>query len=360
MIIYEWVFRILIFYIIVLAVHNNSRLKKFEPYLFFGSCVTITFLIGLRHDWPDEGVYIEAFNRAPLAYQFNWSIVEPYGYAEKGYLLLASIIKTFIDNPTVYLILMGGASMYLLYKSLNKYCIFPLLGLCDYIGRFLLNRDFTQMRSSLVILIIILAMKYIKEKRLGMYLIVIFVAYQFHHMALIGLPLYFLYKLRLNRFSIIVGLMFAFLLSQTLASSIQSTVDLYSEDLQYTTYTEGDYVEQSLGLRNPMIYFQIFILLLFSHFEPQLRKKLEYFDLYRWAYFYSTLFLIFFCNYTALSGRTSTMFATVEMFILPYILNEFKGYKRYAFIAFMGAVFIYFFWNKLNNAYLMSNGAIFG
>jgi len=202
-------------------------------------------------------------------------------------------------------------------------------------------------------------MKYIKEKRLGMYLIVIFVAYQFHHMALIGLPLYFLYKLRLNRFSMIVGLMSAFLLSQTLASSIQSTVDLYSEDLQYTTYTEGDYVEQSLGLRNPMIYFQIAILLMFSHFEPQLRKKLVYFDLYRWAYFYSTLILIFFCNYTALSGRTSTMFATVEMFILPYILSELRGFKRYAFLAFMGVVFLYFFWSKLNNAYMMTQGAIF-
>lgn len=359
MIIYDWVFITLIFYIIVLAVHNIRRLKQYEPYLFFGSCVTITFLIGLRHDWPDEGVYIEAFNRAPLAYQFNWSIVEPYGYAEKGYLFLASIIKTFIDNPTVYLILMGGVSMYLLYKSLNKYCIFPMLGLCDYVGRFLLNRDFTQMRSSLAILMVILAIRFIKEKKMWQYLLVVFVAYQFHHMALIGLPLYFLYKLRLNRNSMIVCLALAFVLSQTLAGSIEGGVDQFSEDLQYTTYTEGEYVEQSLGLRNPMIYFQIAILLMFSHFEPQLRKKLVYFDLYRWAYFYSTLILIFFCNYTALSGRTSTMFATVEMFILPYILSELRGFKRYAFLAFMGVVFLYFFWSKLNNAYMMTQGAIF-
>lgn len=234
-----------------------------------------------------------------------------------------------------------------------------MLGLCDYVGRFLLNRDFTQMRSSLAILMVILAIRFIKEKKMWQYLLVVFVAYQFHHMALIGLPLYFLYKLRLNRNSMIVCLALAFVLSQTLAGAIEGGVDQFSEDLQYTTYTEGEYVEQSLGLRNPMIYFQIAILLMFSHFEPQLRKKLVYFDLYRWAYFYSTLILIFFCNYTALSGRTSTMFATVEMFILPYILSELRGFKRYAFLAFMGVVFLYFFWSKLNNAYMMTQGAIF-
>lgn len=354
-----WVLADLTFYIFVLIVLKNKILSKYQQQLLIATCVILTFLIGIRHNWPDEEVYIEAFNLAPLIYNFNWDTIIPFGYVEKGYLFLASIVKTLWDDSTIYLLTMGGISMFLLYKSLARYCIFPLLGLCDYISRFLLNRDFTQMRSSLAMLLIILSIRFIKENKLGMYLLVIFIAYQFHHMALIGLPLYFLYKLRLNRISIILGLALAFVLSQTIASSIEGTVDLYSEDLQYTTYTEGNYVEQALGLRNPMIYFQIVILLMFSHFEPQLRKKLVYFDLYRWAYFYSTLILIFFCNYTALSGRASTMFATVEMFILPYIMNELKGYKRYCFIAFMGIVFVYFFWNKLNNAYIMSDGAIF-
>lgn len=356
---YFWVVILIIFYVYVLSVLNDSKLKSRETQILTVICVILTLLIGLRHNWPDEGVYVEAFNRSPLCFEFNWQTVVPFGYAEKGYLFLASIIKTIWDNSTVYLLTMAGISMYLLYKSLDRYCIYPLLGLCDYIGRFMLNRDFTQMRSSLAILMIILVIRYIQEKRMWAYLLVVFFAYQFHHMALLGFPLYFLYKIPLSKKSIIIGLVLAFVFSQTLAGSIQGVVDQYSEDLQYTTYTQGDYVEQALGLRNPMIYFQIAILLLFSHYEKDLRGKLKYYDLYRWGYFYSTLFLIVFCNYTALSGRTSTMFATVEMFILPFILSELKGFKRYAFMGLLGVVFVYFFWSKMMNAYMMTQGAIF-
>lgn len=346
-------------YIMVWSVTNNRLAYDKEKQYLAAACFVLTLLIGFRHNWPDEVVYVEAFRRSPLFYEFNWSTVVPFGYVEKGYLFLASIIKTVWDNSTVYLLVMGGISMYLLYKSLDRYCIFPLLGLCDYMGRFMLNRDFTQMRSSLAILMIIYAIHFIQERKLVPYMLVILLAYQFHHMALLGVPLYFLYKIPLGRKSLIAGLVLAFVFSQTLAGSIEGFVDQYSEDLQYTTYTQGGYVEQALGLRNPMIYFQIAILLLFSHYEESLRQELEYFDLYRWAYFYSTLFLIVFCNYTALSGRTSTMFATVEMFMLPFIVHQLKGWKRNAFMMMLGVVFTYFFWSKLMNAYMMSGGAIF-
>ena len=71
------------------------------------------------------------------------------------------------------------------------------------------------------------------------------------------------------------------------------------------------------------------------------------------AYLYSTLTLILFCNYTALSGRTSTMFATVEMFILPFIGQSISKKYRVIYYFVLGFVFIYFFVSKYQAAITM-------
>ncbi len=337
------------------CVYYVARKNKWQNIILIITLIFLTIIIGLREYWPDQLVYQIAFERAPMPWDFTWDI-QPYGYVEQGYLFLASLIKVIYNNSVFYCIAMGAISMYLLYKNLNKYCIIPLIGLCDYIGRFLLNRDFTQMRSSLAILLIIWASKYIVERKPLQYFLWVLLAYQFHHMALIAIPMYFFYLLNLTNRKIIIGLILTFILSQTLAGQISDTVELYSQDLNYETYVEGGYVEQALGLRNPMIYFQMGILLLFTFGENRLKHLSKYYYLFRSGYFYSTMILIFFCNYTALSGRTSTMFATYEMFILPMLAFAFPKNIRFIYYIGVGVVLVYFFYSKYQSAMTMMLG----
>lgn len=339
----------------ILCIYLSKGKAKWQDRFLMLSLAVISVMIGLRSGWPDQGVYQIAFEQSPLPWDFDIS-VEPYGYAEKGYYFLCSLAKLFTNNDTIYFLAMGALSMYLLYKGLTKYCAIPLLGLCDYVGRFLLNRDFVQMRSSLAILLIILAVKLIHERKLAQYMLVLLLAYQFHHLAPLGVPLYFLYKIRLSNMSIIVGLLVAMLLSQLVGGTISDVVDSYSQDLNYDTYVQDQYVEEALGLRNPMIYMQIAILLMYAFMEKRLAPESQYYHLFRWAYFYSTLILIFFCNYTALSGRTSTVFATCEMFMLPSIAMGLKKRHRMLFYIGTGLVLIYFFWSKYRSALVMMDG----
>ena len=339
----------IILYIIVISLVEVKFKGKNQQTLLVITCVVLTFLIGFRDRWPDEGVYIIAFERAPYIWGFSLDI-QPFGYVEKGYYLLASLVKTIFNNSRFYLLVMGGLSMFLLYKSLQKYCIIPLIGMCDYIARFLLNRDFIQMRSSLAILLIVLALKYVYEKKMWHYLAVVFVAYQIHHLALIAVPFYFLCLVKFKKWHIVAGIIMAMILSQTLAGFISGTVDEYSNDLNYETYTQGTYVTKALGLRNPMIYFQIFILLMFTYSDKVVKCKSVYYEIFKIGYFYSTLILIFFCNYTALSGRTSTVFASLEMFILPMIALTWKRKNRIIYYLGIGFVFFYFFAVKYDDA----------
>ena len=344
-------FVFILFYLVcVVFVYRRSKYQR--DFLIISLCV-LTFLIGIRDNWPDQLVYQIAFSEAPRPWDFFTKNVEPYGYVEKGYLFLASLVKLVLNNSRFYLFCMGGLSMYLLYKGLTAYCAIPLVGLCDYVGRFLLNRDFQQMRSSLAILLLILAIKLIHDRKLVAYMLVVLLAYQFHHLSLIGIPLYFLCKLRIGPISIIFSLVMAMLLSQLIAGSISDIVDDYSQDLNYDTYVQDEYVEAALGLRNPMIYFQIVILMVYTFMEPLLASKDKFYHLMRWAYFYSTLILIFFCNYTALSGRTSTVFATCEMFVLPSMVSGLGKRLRIVFYVIVGGVLTYFFWSKYHSAMMM-------
>lgn len=341
----------LVFY--VFALYVITKKETTQKAILIATLIILTCLIGSRDGWPDEKVYQIAFSEAPRPWDFISKNVESYGYVEKGYLFLASLVKLVLNDSRFYLFCMGGLSMYLLYKGLKKYCAIPLLGLCDYAGRFLLNRDFQQMRSSLAILLLILAIKLIHDRKLVAYMLVVLLAYQFHHLSLIGIPLYFLYKVRIGPISVIVSIVMAMLFSQLLAGSISGVVDSYSQDLNYDTYVQDEYVEQALGLRNPMIYFQIAILMVYTFMEPLLASKDKFYHLMRWAYFYSTLILIFFCNYTALSGRTSTVFATCEMFMLPSIAMGLGKEKRFGFYVVVGVILVYFFWSKYRSVMMM-------
>ena len=148
-----------LFYFFCFVFIEGGKAKLHKSLLIFALTV-LTFLIGFRNGWPDQLVYEIAFLRVPDVFNFDF-YEQPFGYVEKGYSFLASIVKTIYDNSTFYFLTMGGLSMWLLYKSLTKYCYIPLIGLCDYIARFLLNRDFIQMRSSLAILLIIFAISMI-------------------------------------------------------------------------------------------------------------------------------------------------------------------------------------------------------
>lgn len=343
-----------LFYLFCFVLVIQNKVKYQHKVLILALCV-LTYAIGVRTAWPDELGYQMAFDMAPLPWDFSFN-AKPFGYVESGYWFLASCIKAIVDNSRFYLFVMGGLSMFLLYKNLQRYCVYPLIGLCVYIGRFLLNRDFMQMRASLAILLVLLGIYLIKKRKMWHYLLLVLVAYQFHHMAIIGLPLYFICLLKLKKSHIVIGLILAFTISQLIPSYIINFVEAYSKDFQYSTYTKGMYVDDAQGLANLMIYFQVGILLMFTFMEDRLRCFSSYYDVYRTGYFYSTLILIIFCNYTALSGRTSTMFATLEIFMLPLMAKSLSKKWRTIFLLACGVVFVYFFYSKYSNVMVIMRG----
>lgn len=322
------------FYLFALFAEQLKEVDKRNVLIV--SCVVLTFLAGFRNPdhWADTDVYVDSF----LDYTnpiYEWSQADlPHGYSEYGFYFLGVIFKTFSSDVTAYLTFIAALSFIFMYKNFRRYCYYPLFGVCAYIARFYTARNFIQIRAGLSYAIILWAVQYVTKRDWKRYFFWVFIAYQFHHSALLAVPLYFLCMVRIKKWHIVFGIALAFVLGGVFTGQIRALVAEYANDVEsVSTYVTSSY-QREWGLTNPVIYFQLAILYVYTRYEDKLKSTSEDYYTMRTAYFYSTFMLISLSMYTALSGRTSSMYSTLEMAIIPTIINTF--YKNTRWIAYIG------------------------
>ena len=320
------------FYLFALLAEQLKEIDKRNVLIL--TCVVMALMAGFRNPnmWADTPVYVMSFEdyTKPL---YDWSqLDEPFGYTEYGFYFLGVIFKTFSSNTTLYLIFIAALTFIFMYKDFRRYCYYPLFGVAAYISRFYLARNFIQIRAGLSYAIILWAVQYISKRDWKRYFFWIIIAYQFHASAVLAVPLYFLCMINIKKWHIWTGIAIAFILGGVFTGFMRGLVAEYASDIA-STYVQDEY-QREWGLLNPVIYFQLAVLYLYTQNEEVLKNTSEDYYTMRTAYFYSTFILISVSMYTALSGRTSSMFSTLEMAIIPSIINTFK--KRNRSIAYIG------------------------
>lgn len=319
-----------------LAIIMEQSSAKTKIFVLQSLCFVLAVLAGIRdpYQWADAPVYYIGFTEYTNDL-FNFSFYDvPYGYLEKGFYMIGVIVKTFTNNGTAYFMVLSLISFLLLYRLLRKYCFFPLLGLSVYVARFMFARHYVQIRAGLAYLIVLYAIKYVKEQNWKMYFGMVFIAYLFHRSAVIAIPLYFLGMIRFTKWHILFGIAVAFILGAFFQDQLKTIVSDNASDLDVYSYTVGKEVEEAKGLRNPMIYYQTIILLVYTFGEKKLKLSSNYYYTIRDGYFISTFILIAFSMFLGLSGRTSSLFATLEIVIIPSIIHLFR--KRNKMFAYLG------------------------
>ena len=325
------------------------KIDKRRQWLVFLYLI-IVFCIGSRNTggWIDTVTYVESFNyNTNTLSSFSFSDT-PLGYTEKGYYLLCVIAKTIFNNPQIYLFFIGALSMAFLFPSLDKYTPMPFLGLSIYIARFMLGRDMNQMRAGLAISVIMFATMYAVKRKYIKYILFIITAYFIHTSALIALPILLLDRLNIKKKHIIIGLVLAFIIAGFFGGTVKSIISNWDfvQELARTYVEEGSEKAWANNLANPLIYFQIMCLLIYTFKEKQLAKQFVYYYTIRNAYFYSTILLIVLCQYGIVAGRTSTVFATYEISIIPMIITTYKkGAKILPYIFIFGLMVFFFLKN---------------
>lgn len=323
----------ILFYVFALFIEESKTRTK--QLVLIITCVVLALMAGFRdiYRWSDTIAYVKSFSDYTHSIWEWTSSDQPYGYSEYGFYFLGVFFKTFSSSVTGYLLFIAGLTFIFLYKDFRRYCYYPVFGVCAYVSRFYLARNFIQIRAGLSYAIILWAVQYITKRDWKRYFFWVFIAYLFHTSAIIAVPLYFLCLIRIKKWHIVLGIIIAFILGGVFTGPIRVLVADYAVDMKVTTYVTKDY-QREQGLLNPMIYFQLIVLFIYTFNEKVLKKTSEDYFTIRTAYFYSTFILISLSMYTALSGRTSSMFSTLEMAIIPTVINTFV--KKNRMVAYIG------------------------
>ena len=309
--------------------------------------VLILFLAvvaGFRNfSWPDTASYVADFiYDTPSLRDFT---VDSYRladlqYSERGFYLFSSCIKTLTSNVHFYFILISIVTIAFIAKSLNKYCVYPLLGLLVYISRFFIGRQMMQIRAGLAIAIVVWALQYIEKRKFWNFLIIVLIAFTLHHSVILILPVYWMHKIPFTFKHIVYILFFSFVIAGVASGFIVSHVTNFSSDMNLaTTYTsETSQYTQGKGLLNPMLYYQSVVLLLYSYYGKKLSSLTPSYETIRNGYLYSTVILIVLSSFGTLSARISTIYSTFEIFMLPSFLLLFSNWKKLFAWIFLGLI----------------------
>lgn len=357
--VYLSLFVFTVFFAVSAYIDSGSNIKA-EKTLGILACLVLTFIAGNRDpaSWADTEVYLYSFSEVPSAPSFSFSD-EPIGYTEKGFSFLGSLLKVFTSDGTVYLFFIAALSIFILFADIRKYSVFPLVGLCCYIARFYMNRNMIQIRAGLSYAILLYAIQYITAKDWKRYFLVVAIASMMHHSALVAVPLYFFCNLvKPKRWHVIAVLVLSFVIGATGQGVVHRFVEDNSSDMSIDAYTQkGGYATyyQGAGLSNPMIYFEVVLLLIYTFAEKKLKAIDENYYAIRMAYLYSTAFLICFCSYKVLASRTASIYATLEFCIIPSLIFATPHKKRPIVFAITGIVLVFIFSMYLNQQ-LMTMG----
>lgn len=331
----------------VIAIAYISAPKRDVRYMLMLSCFVVAVIVGFRNParWADASGYMANFvlNTNTL---FTFSFMDkPFGFTEFGFHFLGIIVKTFTGNGTIYFLFISFLTFLFIYLSLEKYGFYPLIGLAVYMGRFMVGRNYCQIRAGLAIAIIIYGTQYITKQKLWKFLLVVLIAYQFHHSAILAIPVYFMNKVKIKHWHIYVGIGISFIAAAFFGDAIKNFVQGsdYINDMASSYVQEGSEKAYSQTLANPMIYYQVFILFIFTYLEDRLKKITEHYYTIRNAYFVSCVLLIVLVQYAILAARTSTVFATYEMIMIPMLVLLFKKQDRAFPVILIGIVSAIFF-----------------
>lgn len=336
--------------LLLLSLICFSMLEFFtkKKLFFIIAVLELIFFAGLRYEIGyDYKTYGKFFNQIDSLSDVFFKDID----AEKGYLLLNYFVKQLGFDFSVFLLFFSIISLSLLGLFLYKHTAFPTAVLVYYCSRFYFVRDMGQIRSSLVAIIFLYTIPYIKQKKLGIVVALSLLGACFHIVALFIIPAYFfvwwIKKVTLQKmflligFSILIGTVFFF---PSLFSWIVPA--------RYLGYITGKYLE-GRWLLNPIFILQ-FLLLLGSLLCIKEKKERynESINLIISLYLLSTLCLVIFGPLATIAGRISTIFATVEIILVPELFrNIFKNnyLNLMLFYSFCICVFILIFF--VSNAY---------
>ncbi len=295
--------------------------KKIQYVFLILSIIPFALLFAMRsgHVGTDYGLYSEAYTNtvegALTDHQEEWLPI--------GYKFMTSALGSVFGSdfhPVLAIITISSYILFIVAIWQNsKHPTFSLALLMTFCIHFQL---FNQFRQMLAIAITFFAYKYLRDRKMVPYFILIGIAALFHPSVIIMIPIYFLSNIKLSPRVLIVYVAITILLF--------IGFDMVKEMLESTYYgsvyfgSQYDYAEGKSVLN--LIVRVVMFLLVITQYKNVVKEDKNNIKLYMLALFCTLLQIIVTRSY--IIARLATVLFIYYVLLLPEVYNAFKNSLR--------------------------------
>lgn len=349
-----WTIHIIVFASILFELSGNLKLKQKVIILW---CIFFTLFGGLRwqigNDWDQ---YYMHFLHSNWSNIFNY---DRYGNnadsLEPGFVFLNVLIKTIFSKFYWYNLIICGFVQFSYYKFSNEFL--PQRPILMYVI-LMSTVVYFPVRAGLSVAILIWSYKYIRDRQLVPFFVVVLCASLIHYQCLIMLPMYWAGKIRPNfmTYTIVYFVISAsalILIDYFTALSLVMGGDLGNKALNYSTNETENFGQGSTYMG---ILLHYFFLSVFFYIAKKGALKSE-----EWSYAAINIFFLYYSFYMTFSNgygdlaRLSDVYVAAKHILyitaVNYCLDNKNQILKIGAVLFFAAFYIYGFNNGLGGYY---------
>lgn len=328
---------------------NGDGYSKKNRFLLWITGIGLIILGGLRNwvgaDYPVyKSMYEHWLQIAPWQDVMDKLLFrESKQEIEALYIILNKMVFAFSAPfyivTLIVAIIIVGLKMYV-YSKNSPYPVFSLLLI--FIPAFFTS-DSGQMRQGVAMAFCYYSYEYIKKRNLWMFLLMIYLAMQFHKSAVIFIPAYWIATIPLNSMKIAILILVSIVLSPLkLYQAVPGLIENFTpQDIAagYTGYI--DYADQSSTFMDlMMLMYATFIVT----YDKQACNKVWYYEYVRNIVVFGICLYFIFRSNSVFATRLIGMYTIFSVIVIPSIVYSLSGNnKRIAHLYFVAFMIFYYF-----------------
>lgn len=287
---------------------NSEKKRNFYKFFIF----LILFLVmGLRYGVGQDYFY----TYQPVFDKILES--DSYKNIEYGYVLLNKIVQIFTKDYAWIFVVTSFLFVYFAIKAIYEQSnniplsVFLLIGSCFYF--YAMN----VVRQSIAIVIFIYSVKYIENKNLKKYVLMILLATCIHKIALIFIPVYFFANMKIDKKRFLIITMVLYILIPT----VLKVVSIAFAGTKYGNYLTGYYKVTENSMISPLINATLLLACFLLNKSVNEDRKLNIYKNIHMIGFWCTMFL----GMIPLISRIFINFYQIQFLSIPLIISKFKN-----------------------------------
>lgn len=230
--------------IIALFCTTNKGLRNSKSFLFF-TVLLLSLFVGCADmlGGYDRYIYGEVFDSISNLRNKGLAIPDSYFSSEIGYVKLNYFISFLTSNRYIFILIYTLVVYFLLYLSFKEYMTDYPLAIVMFLAMMFFF-TFTYLREIMAVMIAWMSIKYIYNRNLVKFILVMLLAISFHNSAIVLIPMYFIPIVRFNKRTVIIFMTILFIMGispapRMLASAFSSLTGSRQRIGQYDSPEES-------------------------------------------------------------------------------------------------------------------------